>query len=210
MLRAFLAVELGDDLKRQVALVQEDLRRRLGREAPKAARIAWVQASSIHLTVKFLGDIDESLIEPMRLAVGVAMQAHRPVFIPLERIGAFPHPREPRVLWVGPQVKWEESQEAQRLAALHRTVEDCCASLGCATALALDRRPFSPHLTLARVKEGAREVGRLLAASGVMDRSLFVGTLAVESIALIKSDLKPAGPIYTKLWQAGVGGGGDG
>ncbi|MCP9450609.1 MAG: RNA 2',3'-cyclic phosphodiesterase [Nitrospira sp.] len=208
MLRAFLAVELGDELRRQVAMVQEEFRRRLGREAPKAVRIAWVQASSIHLTVKFLGDIDESLIEPMRRAVGVAIQGHRPVFIPLERIGAFPHPREPRVLWVGPQVKWEESQEAQRLAALHRTVEDCCASLGC--AMTLDSRPFSPHLTLARVKEGAREVGRLLAASGVMDRPLFVGTLAVESIALIKSDLKPAGPVYTKLWQAGVGGGEDG
>jgi 2'-5' RNA ligase len=208
MLRAFLAVELGEDLKRQVALVQEDLRRRLGREAPKAARIAWVQASSIHLTVKFLGDIDESLIESMRRAIGVAVQEHRPVFIPLERIGAFPHPREPRVLWVGPQAEWEESEEAQRLAAFHRMVEDCCASLGC--AMALDGRPFSPHLTLARVKEGAREVGRLLAASGVMDRPLFLGTLAMESIALIKSDLKPAGPIYTKLWQVGVGGGGDG
>ena len=76
--------------------------------------------------------------------------------------------------------------------------------------MALDGRPFSPHLTLARVKEGAREVGRLLAASGVMDRPLFIGTLAMESIALIKSDLKPAGPIYTKLWQVRVGGGGDG
>ncbi|MCP9471206.1 MAG: RNA 2',3'-cyclic phosphodiesterase [Nitrospira sp.] len=208
MLRAFLAVELGDELKRQVTLVQEDLKRRLGREASKAVRIAWVQASSIHLTIKFLGDIDESLIEPMRRAVGVAIQEHRPIFIPLERIGTFPHPREPRILWVGPQVRWEGSEEAQRLAALHRMVEDCCSSIGC--AMAMDGRLFSPHLTLARVKEGAREVGRLLAASGVMDRPLFVGTLAVESIALIKSDLKPAGPIYTKLWQARVGGGGDG
>lgn len=206
MLRAFLAVELGDDLKRQVALIQEDLKRRLGREAPKAVRITWVQASSIHLTVKFLGDIDESLVEPMRGAVGVAIQKHRPVFIPLERIGAFPHPREPRVLWIGPQIRWEESEEAQRLAALHRMIEDCCASLGCAR----DDRPFSSHLTFARVKDGMREVGRLLAASGVMDRPLPLGMLAVESIALIKSDLKPTGPVYTKLWQVEAGGGGDG
>ncbi|MCP9440728.1 MAG: RNA 2',3'-cyclic phosphodiesterase [Nitrospira sp.] len=206
MLRAFLAVEVGEDFKRQVVLVQDDLRRRLTREVSKAVRIAWVQGPSMHLTVKFLGDIDESLIEPMRRAISDAIQRHRPVFIPLERIGAFPHPREPRVLWIGPQTKWNESEEAKRLAVLHRMVEDCCASLGCA----IDDRPFFPHLTLARVKEGAHEVGRLLATSGVMDRPLSLGTLAVESIALIKSDLKPTGPLYTKLWQVGVGGGGGG
>lgn len=206
MLRAFLAVELSEDLKRQVMLVQDDLKRRLGREIPKAARIAWVQVPSMHLTVKFLGDIDEELIEPMRRAIGVAVQGHRPVFIPLERIGAFPHPREPRVLWIGPQAKWKESEEARRLAAFHRMVEDCCASLGCAR----DDRPFSPHLTLARVKEGVHEVGRLFATSGVMDRLLPLGMLAVESIALIKSDLRPTGPLYTTLWQIEVGGGGGG
>jgi 2'-5' RNA ligase len=61
---------------------------------------------------------------------------------------------------------------------------------------------LSPHLTLARVKEGERHVGQALAKSGVMDRPIASGVLAVESIVLMKSELRPTGSVYTKLWEA--------
>ena len=201
MIRAFLAVELSDDLRDRIRLVQEDLRQRLGRESSKDIRITWVQPLSIHLTMKFLGDTEEHLIEPLRGAVERAMAGHGAVHIPVDRLGVFPRFQQPRVLWVGPSEQWEQGDEAKRLTALHRAVEDCCRSFG----FAPEDRPLSPHLTLARVKEGERHVGQALAKSGVMERPISLGLLAVESVVLMKSDLRPTGSLYTKLWEVKAG-----
>ena len=201
MIRAFLAVELSDDFRDRIRLVQEDLRQRLGRESSKDIRITWVQPLSIHLTMKFLGDTEEHLIEPLRGAVERAMAGHGAVHIPVDRLGVFPRFQQPRVLWVGPSEQWEQGDEAKRLTALHRAVEDCCRSFG----FAPEGRPLSPHLTLARVKEGERHVGQALAKSGVMDRPISLGLLAVESVVLMKSDLRPTGSLYTKLWEVRAG-----
>lgn len=202
MIRTFLAVELADDLRNQIALIQQDLRQRLLRDSPQDIRITWVQPSSIHLTMKFLGDTDEHLIEPLREAIERAMTGHRIVHIPIERLGIFPRLQQPRVLWVGPSEQWEQGDDAMRLTALHRVVEDCCSSLG----FAPEGRPLSPHLTLARIKEGERHVGQALATSGAMDRPISLGSLTVESIVLIKSELRPTGSVYTKLWEVRMGG----
>lgn len=197
MIRAFLAVELTDDLRRQIDLVQQDLKQRFSRESSKHIRIAWVQPLSIHLTMKFLGDTDERLIESLREAVQRAMAGHGAIHMPVDRLGVFPRLQQPRVLWVGPSEQWEQGDEAKRLTALHRAVEDCCRSFG----FAPEDRPLSPHLTLARVKEGERHVGHALAKSGVMDRPISLGLLAVESVVLMRSDLRPTGSLYTKLWE---------
>lgn len=202
MLRAFLAVELGDDLRNQITLVQQDLRQRLGRESPHNIRIAWVLPSSIHFTVKFLGDIDEGQIEPLREAVQRAMTGQGIIHMPIERLGVFPRLQQPRVLWVGPSERWEQGDDAKRLTERHRLVEDCCRAFG----FAPEGRPLSPHLTLARVKEGERHVGQTLAKSGVMDRPLSSGLLTVESIVLMKSELRPTGSVHTNLWEVRTGG----
>ena len=202
MIRTFLAVELGDHLRDQITLVQQDLRQRLGRESSKDIRIIWVQPSSIHLTMKFLGDTDEHLIEPLREAIERAMPGHGAVHMPIERLGVFPRLLQPRVLWIGPSEQWEQSEDAKRLTALQRAVENCCQSVG----FAPEGRPLSPHLTLARVKEGERHVGQALAKSGAMDRPVSLGLLAVESIVLMKSELRPTGSVYRKLWVVGTGG----
>jgi len=202
MIRAFLAVELRDDLRARLAQVQHDLTQRLSRELSKDIRISWVQPASIHLTIKFLGDTDEQLVEPMRAAIEQVIRDHRAIHVPLERLGVFPRPQQPRVLWVGALEQWEHGEDATRLAAWHRAVEDCCGSLG----FAPEGRPLSPHLTLARIKEGERQFGQVLARSGVMDRPISVGSLAVDSIVLMKSELRPTGPVYTKLWEVRLDG----
>ena len=202
MIRAFLAVELGDDLRNQIALVQQNLRQRLGRESSKDIRITWVQPSSIHFTVKFLGDTDEGQIEPLCEAVQRAMTGQGIIHMPIERLGVFPGLQQPRVLWVGPSERWEQGDDAKRLTERHRLVEDCCRAFG----FAPEGRPLSPHLTLARVKEGERHVGQALAKSGVMDRPLSSGVLTVEPIVLMKSELRPTGSVYTKLWAVRTGG----
>ncbi len=197
MIRAFLAVELSEDVRAQIARIQQDLKSSLANVLPRAVRISWVQAASIHLTIKFLGDTDEQAIEPLREALAAALQDHRALAIPLERLGAFPVLQAPRVLWVGAAELWEQGEEAKRLAELHASAEACCDSFG----FAPDSRPLSPHLTLARIKAGAREFGEALASSKVLARPLSLNALAVESVSLMQSELRPTGSVYTKLWQ---------
>ncbi len=197
MIRAFLAVELSQDARSQIALAQHSLKASFSREFPRAVRLSWVQSTSIHLTIKFLGDMDEQVIEPLRDALVSAIHDYCALVIPLERLGAFPSLQSPRVLWVGPSEQWQQGDEAKRLAALHETVETCCDALG----FAMDGRSLSPHLTLARIKAGWRECGQALTKSGVLDQSLSLGALAADSVALMKSELNPTGSIYTKLWD---------
>lgn len=198
MIRTFLAVELGDELRNQISLVQQDLRQQLDRESSKDIRITWVQPSSIHLTIRFLGDTDEQLVGQMREAMTTVRRSHPTIEIPIDRLQAFPNLQKPRVLWVGPSEQWFKSDAADRLAALHREIESCCRSLGFVT----DDKPFTPHLTLGRIKAGDRQVGQRLAQSGVCDRPFSVGAITVGALVLMKSKLRPTGPLYTKLWEA--------
>jgi 2'-5' RNA ligase len=202
MIRAFLAVKLSEDFRNQIARIQEDLKTALARELPRAVHLSWVRPASIHLTIKFLGDIDEQIIEPLREALAVVFNDQGAISIPLERLGAFPSSQAPRVLWVGATERWEQGDEAKRLAELHAAVEARCDSFG----FAPDSRPLSPHLTLARIKAGGREFGQAVAGSGRLDRPLTVGSLAVESVALMKSELKPTGSVYTKVWEVRLAG----
>lgn len=197
MIRAFLAVELSHELRAELATVQQKLKRRIEPELKRGTRISWAQPASIHLTLKFLGDMDEQVIDPLRVAVEQAIGSQGAVMVPLERLGAFPRPENPRVLWVGPSEQWERGVEAKRIAEIHGAIEQACEGLG----FLRETRPFSPHLTLARIKMGERQVGIALAKSGLLDLPLSLGQLAVDRVVLMQSDLKPTGSVYTKLWD---------
>jgi len=197
MIRAFLAVELSQDVRSRVALAQQSLKASLAPELPKAVRLSWVQPASIHLTIKFLGDMDEQLVKPLREALEEIFTDQRSILIPLERLGAFPTFQSPRVIWVGPSERWGQDSDAKHLAVLHQSVETCCDALG----FAPESRSLSPHLTLARIKAGWREFGQSLAKSAVPDQPLSLGLLTVDSVVLMESELNPTGSVYTKLWE---------
>jgi RNA 2',3'-cyclic 3'-phosphodiesterase len=198
MIRAFLAVQLSEQLRMTLAAIQSELKRRMTDELSRQASLSWIRPASLHLTVKFLGDIDEGLVTPLRDAMARVLSRHRAIQIPLHRLGVFPRPQQPRVLWIGPRDEWASGQDAARLAALHREIDDCCASLN----LAPDTRPLSAHLTLARIKAGHRVVGQALARSGAMDRTFEGTALPVDAVALMRSELNPTGSIYTVLWES--------
>lgn len=200
MVRAFLAIELPQELRTTLAAIEQDMKRQLERTVDRHVRISWVRPDSMHLTLRFLGDTVDESIEPLRVAIEESMSAHQAIPIPLERLGTFPRPQAPRVLWVGPSVSWEQGREAQRLTSLHRAVEACCR----AANFAPEERPFSPHLTLARIKEGERQVGQALAQNGLLERPVAIGMLPVEAIVLMKSELRPTGSVYTKLWECSL------
>ena len=198
MIRAFLAVELSQELQAGLATVQQELKHRIEPELKRDMRISWTQPASIHLTLKFLGDMDEQAIDPLLVVVEQAIGSQIAVNVPLERLGAFPRPQSPRVLWVGPLENWDRGAEAKRIAEIHGAIEQACEGLG----FLRETKPFSPHLTLARIRVGERQVGAALAKGGVLDRPLSLGSLAVESVVLIKSELRPTGSVYTRLWEA--------
>ena len=197
MIRAFLAVELSEDVRASIARVQQDLKASFLRELPRVVRVSWVQPAAIHLTIKFLGDTDEQIIEPLREALAEIVKDQCAISIPIARLGAFPSSQAPRVLWVGAAELWERGDDAKRLSELHKSIETCCDSLG----FEPDHRPLSPHLTLARIKAGSHEFGRALASSKVLERPLSLNALAVESVALMQSELRPTGSVYRKLWD---------
>lgn len=198
MIRAFLAVELSQELRAELATIQQELKRNIEPEMKQNMRISWAQPASIHLTIKFLGDMDEQVIDPLLVAVEQAIGNQTAVNVPLERIGVFPRPQNPRVLWVGPSENWERGAEAQRVAGIHDAVEHACEGLG----FLRETKPFSPHLTFARIRAGERHIGAALAKGGVLDRPLSLDSLAVESVVLMKSELRPTGSVYTRLWEA--------
>ena len=201
MIRAFLAVEPSQELRAELALVQQELKQSIEPEMKRGTRISWVQPAKIHLTIKFLGDMNEQTIEPLRIAIEQAIGHQTSVNVPLEQLGAFPRPQSPRVLWVGPSENWERGIEARRVAEIHGAIERACEDVG----FLRETKPFSPHLTLARIKAGERHVGVALAKDGVLDRPISLSSLAMESVALMKSELKPTGSVYTKLWDIRLG-----
>ena len=202
MIRAFLAVELSQQLRAELATVKQELKHRIEPEMKRDMRISWARPASIHLTLKFLGDMDEQVVDPLQVAVEQAIGSQRAVNVPLERLGAFPRPQSPRVLWVGPSENWERGAEAKRIADIHGAIEQACEDL----RFLRETRPFSPHLTLARIKVGERHVGVALAKGGVLDRPLSLGSLAMETVVLMKSELNPTGSVYTKLWSVRLSG----
>jgi len=202
MIRAFLAVELSEELRATLATLQQELKQSIEPELKRGTRISWVQPASLHLTIKFLGETDEQVIDPLRAAVEQGIGSQMAVNVPLERLGGFPRPQSPRVLWIGPSENWEKGIDAKRITEIYARIEQACEDL----RFLRETKPFSPHLTVARIKTGERHVGVSLAQSGVLDRPILLGSLAVESVALMKSELKPTGSIYTKLWSVRLSG----
>jgi RNA 2',3'-cyclic 3'-phosphodiesterase len=151
--------------------------------------------------VKFLGDIPENHVGDLQSVVGDALRSFAPFSIDVAGLGVFPDLRAPRVLWLGLSSRSSEGRPTTALSHLAATVEHCVEGLGYPP----ESRPFNPHLTLARIKEGAKEVGRALARIDLLGGDVQLGRLDVRTIALMQSELRPSGSVYTKLWEVPLG-----
>lgn len=179
-IRCFVAVELDDPARRELARV-EDLLRRSG------ADVKWVDPGSLHLTLKFLGNVPPPAVTGVAAALANAARGQGPFAFSLAGVGAFPSLSRPRVVWVG------VTEGRERLASLAASVEEALAPLG----FAPEARGFSPHLTLGRSRSerGLAELRRAME-----DAKGFVGpSVAVERMVLFSSDLRPSGPVYRPL-----------
>jgi 2'-5' RNA ligase len=189
-LRTFIAIELDRDLKAGLERAQDLLRQQV---APASVR--WVRPESIHLTLKFLGDTPSEKVDLIAEALARASARISPFIFTVGRLGCFPNPRRPRVVWAGLQ------DPSGSLARLRDAVEAEVAPLGFPT----EARPFSPHLTLGRVQNRASKSEVLEIGTAVLDSPIAaIGQMTVTGVAFIKSDLRPSGPIYTTLAEASL------
>jgi len=183
VVRLFVAVEIDPGIRDTIASCSDELRRRSA-HAPRA-RITWVPSERLHVTVRFIGEVDAARAEAIA-AVFAPDVPLAPFELALERVGTFPEHGPPRVLWAGVGVG------ADALVALEREV-----------SLRLDRcgvpredRPYHPHLTLARVREpgGLRTTAWL---EGLSERRF--GVSSVNAITLFESRPSRQGHVYVAL-----------
>lgn len=182
-MRLFTGIELGDALRMKAAAVAAALRERVEQDAPDA-RVTWIPEERLHLTLRFIGEVDDSLGERVIGALRAPLDVP-PFTIGFGALGAFPPKGPPRVIWIGvargrDAVVRAESAISERLGDLGIPKED---------------RPYSPHVTLARVRQPAG----LRAPTLFAGLSPSLGKRSVDAITLFQSRLSPKGPTYTVL-----------
>lgn len=188
-IRSFLAFELPAELKTVVARASQDLK-------ATAIKARWVKVDNIHLTVVFLGSVAPEQLEPVQACAGSVCQGHRPFDIMIRGMGIFGSKRHPRVLWLG------LGGDIDRMAVFRDDLQNALQPFG----LKPERRPFRPHLTLGRFRKGPgseQDLNTMLKKH----ETLTSRRCPLTELVLIKSDLKPSGPIYTEMarWPLGTG-----
>ncbi|MFB3852521.1 MAG: RNA 2',3'-cyclic phosphodiesterase [Vicinamibacterales bacterium] len=192
-MRLFIAVELDEAVRNAAASLGAGLRERIqagGRHLlPGGA--TWVKAANMHLTLRFLGEVNEQVAERVRELVARPF-GMKPFDIELGGLGMFPITGRPRVLWIGLRAGFPQ------LEALASEVGSRLESLG----IPPEGRPFQAHLTLARFREPAAEQVR----REVAGEPVAAGRCAVEEVVLFESRLSPKGPEYHALVRAPLSG----
>lgn len=186
-LRLFVAIELPGEVRSVLSKLQHDLQRDAA-----LARLRWVRPEGIHLTLKFLGAVPAEKLIDIEAAVQRAVAGIHPFELSLGKLGTFGSKRAPRVLWV------DIAGDTETLARLQRQVERELTPLG----FPAEGRAFAPHLTLARVPpEPASDAAGPL-AEVIANREAPRATIAAKELALMKSDLRRDGAVYTQLFVA--------
>lgn len=187
VIRAFIAIELTAEIQTRLDETTAMFKSQL-----EGVPVRWVPASNIHLTLKFLGDVSVANIKILTDILRTEVAGHRPIEVSVGGAGAFPNLKRPRVIWVGVEAPAD-------LTAIQSGIETAMAKLG----YPRENRPFSPHLTIGRVSrnanlENTRSISKVLESSRVS----FLGATCVQEICLFRSDLKPSGAVYTRIFEA--------
>jgi RNA 2',3'-cyclic 3'-phosphodiesterase len=182
--RSFIAIELPAEVKAGLKQVQD----RLKSSDPSCAK--WVDPQSIHLTLKFLGNVDIDRLDSITRAIQDASVSISPFELNIDDLGCFPNSRRVQTIWIG------LTGDITQLQTLQNNVESRVSPLGFPT----EKRLFTPHLTLARVRdyitpEQRQSLGALVTATQIKLNLNF----KIISISLMRSHLTPAGAIYTRL-----------
>ena len=182
LIRSFIAIELPPELKKELTKVETQLK------INSPTVIKWIEPGSIHITLKFLGETSDAILDDLILAMEESVVGVSPFKLDVRQLGAFPGVDRPQVIWVG------VSGEMEKLKQLQKNLEKNTEQLG----FKRESRTFSPHLTLGRVRDGARpdDIQRI---SKLLNETVFTAlhNINVNQINLMKSVLTPNGAIHT-------------
>ncbi len=187
VLRAFIAIELPSQLQDALEKQTARLRQSLGDDL-----VRWISMQNMHLTLKFMGNIAASHLEFIKQLITQTADSHSQFDLQISGIGSFPNSKRARILWAG-------IHAPAGLASLQKSLEAGTARLGYEN----EERPFSPHLTLGRVRQNIDPAG-LQKIRTILDTIQLghIGSARVDSIHLYKSELQTSGSVYTKLFSA--------
>lgn len=187
MLRTFIAIDFPPEILAKIAKIVAYFQ-----SQTPAGALKWVTSGNLHLTLKFLGDVREDHLEAIKAGLQAAVRDQPAFEIGIEGLGMFPDASKPRAVWLG-------IQGAAPLTQIHHQLDQALQE----EVTRPEKRPFSPHLTIARVRQSAsRETTRQIGETLSQFKVDSLGTLKVETIQLYKSELTPKGPIYTTLLRA--------
>jgi 2'-5' RNA ligase len=187
-LRTFIAVDLGKPIRDRIVSLQEKL-------AQSGAPVKWVEVENLHVTLLFLGEVEDRTVPAVCQAVADVGQQHAPFTMTVEAVGSFPNARRPRVLWVG------VGDGVQELCGLHDALEPPLLDLGCYRR---EERRYTPHITIGRVK--TERPSDHLATALAKNTAWKAGEIPVREVLVMSSELTPDGPLYTVLSRAKLGG----
>lgn len=183
-IRAFVAIELGDDATDALAALVSGLRK------ARVSALRPVRAEGIHLTLKFLGDVPRARLDAIVTGLSTAAVKSRPFDLELGGVGVFPSRSRARVLWAG------VGGDVPSLIDLQSELDKTMYGLG----FEMDRRPYTPHLTVARVNDRASARDRRLAAEALFAAGFQAGRrIAVTAVDLMQSTLGREGAVYRRL-----------
>lgn len=185
VIRAFIAIELSPEIRSRLLQVENQLKEKL-----PGKPVRWVAVENIHLTLMFLGDVSVSNLELLKDALRAEVEKHTQFELIAGNLGAFPSVNRPRVIWVGVDAPRE-------LRELQADIEARMQHLG----YPREERPFSPHLTLGRIARGI-SLSEISAVRQALQSTTvgILGTQPVQEVCLFKSDLRPTGAVYTRLY----------
>jgi 2'-5' RNA ligase len=186
LLRAFIAVEIPLSIREAVCKAIAPMQKENG------SSVRWVPKENMHLTLKFLGDVSAANVEMLSQMLGAEADLFNCFNLRLNGLGSFPNLKRPRVLYIG-------IQAPTTLEALQRGIESASRRLGYES----EERGFSPHLTVGRVKQNVTAAEQQTIRRALEETRIdSLGTARVDSVHLYKSDLKPTGSVYTRLYSA--------
>lgn len=179
-IRCFVAIEIPEPIQNRLGRIQNSLQQQI-------QKASWVKPGNIHLTLKFLGDVDPADLESIGEAIKSVAVRHRSFSLCIGGVGAFPNLARPRVMWVGVQVG--RGRVCDVAEDIHLALIPC--------GFSSDTKKFNPHLTIARLK-GRTDLRPYAAQYRQYDRINGV-EMTVDTISLIQSQLHPRGAIYSTL-----------
>ena len=195
-MRAFIAVELSDEMRAGFSRVARALRGHLRRAGVAEGVLRWSGVEKAHVTLRFLGESGADQVEQVKGGLADMLRDQAPFALTLAGLGCFPSCARPRVVWVG------ITGDVAALAHLQARTEQIAQSAG----FPAESRPYSPHITLARTGRQVtspqqRQLGAALTtfrAAPPLDLA-DLGTVHVQHLTLMQSDLRPTGSVYTPL-----------